>query len=198
MLMNERLKFARSVFKELKPGIGKNCSISEDVQIGKGTQICDNVVIMENVIIGENCLILPSAIIGSKGFGFERDENGIPIRITHIGGVIIGNDVEIGALTCIITGTVNPTIIEDHVKIDTHVHIAHNCLVGKKTIITSGVRFGGSTKSGKCCFFGTNSITKNKITIADYTIVGQHANVVKDIIIPGTTVIGNPAKEFKK
>jgi UDP-3-O-[3-hydroxymyristoyl] glucosamine N-acyltransferase len=196
--MNKRLKFAYSVFKDLKPGIGKSCSISKDAQIGKGTQICDNVVIMKNVIIGENCFILPGAIIGSKGFAFERDGNGIPIRITHVGGVIIGDNVEIGSQTCIISGTVDPTIIKNHVKIDTLGHVAHNCFIDEKTLITSGVLFGGSTKVGKECFFGTGSITRNKITIADYTLVGQGANVVKNITTPGTTVMGNPAKEFKK
>jgi len=196
--MIDRLDFAYRTWKPLEPGIGKNCSIAKDAIIGQGTQICDNVVIMERVVIGKNCLILPGAVIGAKGFGFARDEIGTPVRISHTGGVIIGDNVEIGTLSSIASGTLNPTIIENHVKIDTHVLVSHNCHIGEKTLITAGVLFGGSTIVGKMCFFGTNSTTRNKTKIADNTLVGQHANVVKDIIIPGTTVMGNPAKEYKK
>jgi UDP-3-O-[3-hydroxymyristoyl] glucosamine N-acyltransferase len=176
------------------PGIGKNCSIGENVTIGSGTQICDNVVIENNVSIGRRCLIHPGAVIGQEGFGFERDEEGIPIRIRHTGGVIIGDDVEIGALSCVPAGTVAPTTIADHVKIDTHVHIGHNNRIRESTIICAGAILGGSVKIRAHCFLGLNCTIRQKIYIAHSTTVGMQANVVKDITIPGTTVIGNPAK----
>lgn len=193
--MDSRLEFAYSRYKELVPGIGRNCSIAKGVVIGAGTQIGNNVVIESGVTIGKRCLIQHGAIIGHKGFGFATTPDGTPIRITHTGGVIIGDDVEIGASDVVACGTVDPTIIEDHVKLDAHVHISHNTHVGEKTMICSGVCTGGGTKIGKRCFLGTSCTTRNKTTIADDTLVGQHANVVKDITKPGTTVMGNPARQ---
>jgi UDP-3-O-[3-hydroxymyristoyl] glucosamine N-acyltransferase LpxD len=194
--MDSRLEFAYSVYQELEPGIGRNCSIGKDVVIGAGTQICDNVVIEDGVTIGKNCLIHHGAVIGQKGFGFATETDGTPIRITHTGGVIIGDDVEVGALSCVPAGTVEPTIIKDHVKIDTHVHIGHNNFIGEKTLIAAGAIIGGSVTIGKMCFIGLNCTIKQKITIADNTLAGAQANVVKDILEPGNTVIGNPAKRM--
>ena len=194
--MNERLKFARSRWQPIIPGIGKNCSIHPSAEIGKGTRIDDNVVIKENVTIGDNCWIFPGAVIGTSGFGFERDENGIPIRIHHDGGVVIGNNVEIGTNSCVIKGTVDLTIIMDDVKIDTLCIVAHNVFIAKKTLIASGVLIGGSANIGRRCFIGTGCSIKNKVVIGNDVTIGQQTNVVKDVH-SGLTIIGNPGRELK-
>ena len=152
-----------------------------------------NIVIAPNVTIGQNVIIKSNAVIGEKGFGFERDENWTPIRIDHSGGVVIGDHVEIGAATVIAGGTIDPTIIEDHVKIDDRVFIAHNCRIGEKTLIIAGTCIGGSAIIGKCCWLGINCTIQQKIKIGNYAFIGSHANVTKDV--PDYAVmVGNPAK----
>ena len=195
----ERLQFALKRLKLKKKclSIGDGCSIDECVEIGHGTVIGHNVVIRENVRIGKHCLIKSNSVIGEKGFGFAHTKDLTAVEIVHTGGVIIGNHVEIGELCVVQAGTVDPTIIEDHVKIDTHVHVGHNCYIGEKTLLTSGVILGGGVKIGKLSFLGLNATIRNKITIAEDTLVGQQANVVKDTR-PHTVVMGNPAREFIK
>jgi UDP-3-O-[3-hydroxymyristoyl] glucosamine N-acyltransferase len=194
--MDSRLEFAYSRYKELEPGIGRNCSIGDKVVIGEGTQIGNNVVIENGVTIGKRCFIQHGAVIGQKGFGFATTPDGTPVRITHTGGVIIGDDVEIGVSTAVACGTVDPTTIEDHVKIDGHVYISHNNRIGEKTMITTGATLGGSVTVGKRCFLGINCTIKNKITIADNTLIGLQSCVHNDITKPGTTAFGNPARQI--
>lgn len=115
--------------------IGNNCSVGRNVEIGDYTEIRNNVVITDGVKIGAHCLIRSSSVIGEEGFGFGNEVDGTPIRIPHLGSVEIGNYVEIGNFTTIARGTLKNTIIRSHVKIDNLVHIAHNCLIGEKTMI---------------------------------------------------------------
>lgn len=194
--MNERLKFARSRFQPVIPGIGKNCSIHKSARIAETARIDDNVVIEENVIIGHGCWIFPGAVIGASGFGFEREADGTPIRIHHSGGVIIGNNVEIGANSCVVKATLHNTVIQDDVKIDTLCIVAHNVFIDQKTLIASGVLIGGSANIGRRCFIGTGCSIKNKITVGNDVTIGQHTNVVKDVH-SGLTIIGNPGRELK-
>ena len=202
----ERLKFAKERLALFKPEgmefpnkvfIGTECSVDfSQIRIGTGTIIEDNVVIRGPVQIGRYCHIKSGAIIGSKGFSFGFEKDLTPVTITHTGGVIIGDYVEIGALTTVCRGTVDNTIVKDHVKLDDHIHIAHNCLIGDRTIITAGVKFGGGVIVGSKCWFGLNSTIMNKVRIADYTLVGNQANIIRDTE-PGAVMVGNPAKILK-
>jgi UDP-3-O-[3-hydroxymyristoyl] glucosamine N-acyltransferase LpxD len=195
----DRLRFAVERFELDRqwPPIGNGCCIDGGVEIGHGTVIGHNVVIRENTRIGRNCLIKSNSVIGEKGFGFAHTKDLTPVEIVHTGGVIIGDSVEVGELCVVQAGTVDPTIVEDHVKIDTHVHIGHNCHIGEKSLLCSGVVLGGGVKIGKLSFLGLGATIKNKITIAEDTLVGQQANVVKDTR-PHAVVMGNPAREFIK
>lgn len=190
-------------------------SVGKNFTMGRGTIIEKNVIIGDNVYIGDNCIVKPGAIvnnhvtignhtvirenavIGGYGFGFERDEQGIPIRIPHVGGVVIGNYVEIGAMTTIVSGTIEPTIIDDYTKIDDHVHIAHNCHIGKGCLITACAEVSGSVKIGEFSWLGPNCSIINGISIGKNCFVGIGA-VVKKSIPDNLVVSGNPARSMEE
>lgn len=161
--------------------IGEYTVIKDNVTIGSGTIINNHVVIESNTIIGDNCYIKSGAIIGEDGFGFERDEQGIPLRFPHIGNVYIGNNVEIGAKTTIARGTLDSTIIKDDVKIDDQVFIAHNVLIDENTMIISCSEISGSTKIGKNCWIGPNCTIKDGLTIGNNVFLGISCSISKDI-----------------
>lgn len=196
----EELCLATNVGKNLSLGkesyIGHNVVIGDNVEIGTDCVIMPGVIINDNVKIGNHTIIRENSVIGGYGFGFERDENGIPIRLPHIGGVVIGNHVEVGALTTIASGTIEPTVIGDYTKIDDHVLVAHNCQIGEKCLIIGGSDLGGSVKIGNCTWLGPNSSIINGISIGDNCMVGIGA-VVKKSVENGTTVSGNPAKSLE-
>lgn len=177
--------------------IGANVVIGDNVSIGKKSVIYPGVIIGDNVVIGERAVIKSNAVIGEKGFGFDFDKNGQPVPLIHIGSVLIGNDVEIGANTTVVAGTLNNTIIDDFVKIDDHVHVAHNVFVGKRTIITACAEISGSTKVGDDCWLGPNCSIMNNITIGSHVLIGLGAVVLKSIP-DSVVVVGNPAKILKK
>ena len=177
--------------------IGAFVVIGDNVTIGNDSVIAPNVVIGDNVTIGESTVIKSHATIGQKGFGFEFDKDGIPFAIPHIGSVVIGDNVEIGAHNTIARGVLKNTIISDHVKTDDHVHIAHNVMIGKRTAITACAEISGSTTIGEDCHLGPNCSIMNGIAIGDHVLIGLGA-VVLHTVPADTVVAGNPAKIIKK
>ena len=171
--------------------------IDHDVQIGDncilkaGVRICSNVLIGNQTIIGQN------SVIGGPGFGIEKNINGILIRIPQIGGVIIGSNVEIGALCTIASGTIESTIIENNVMIDDYVIIAHNDIVKKGCIITGGSVIGGSVFIGENSWLGSNCSIKNGITIGKGVLVGVGA-VIRKSTKDNVVVAGKAAKQYPK
>lgn len=161
--------------------IGSNCTIGENVKIGKNTIINSNVVLSDNTIVGDNCYIKSGSIIGEDGFGFDFEEDGTPIRIPHIGNVTIGSNVEIGANTVIVRGTLDNTIIENNVKIDDQVFIAHNCFIGKNTVVIACAEISGSVTIGQNCWLAPNSTIIQKVKIGDNVTIGIGAVVTKNI-----------------
>jgi UDP-3-O-[3-hydroxymyristoyl] glucosamine N-acyltransferase len=166
-------------------------------KIGSGTQIHSNVVVTDGTFIGRDCVIKSNTTIGEEGFGFARDENGRPVHFPHIGGVRIGNRVVIGANCTVVRAALDMTIIEDDVKTDDHVHIAHNCHIGAGTLIAAGAVLSGNVTVGPESWISPNS------TIIDYGKVGEKAfvglgAVVIDPVPPGETVVGNPARILSK
>ena len=159
--------------------------------IKAGAKIRKYVIIKDNAIIGEN------TVIGGQGFGVEKDIDGKNIRIPHIGGVIIGENVEVGALTSIAAGTISPTIISDNCFIDDLVHIGHNCNIGEGTMITACAQLGGSTIIGSNGFIAPNSTIRNGVKIGNNGFVGQASSVQKSYD-DGVSLVGNPAKLFER
>ncbi|PHM72746.1 UDP-3-O-(3-hydroxymyristoyl)glucosamine N-acyltransferase [Xenorhabdus kozodoii] len=176
--------------------IGHNSIIEDGCTIHENVKIEHNVVIHSGTIIGANSRIRANSSIGGDGFGFERTQDGIPIRFPHLGGVIIGENVEVGSNTCIARGTLSNTIIEDHVKIDNLVHIAHNCHIGKGTFITACAEISGGVIIGNNAWIGPNSSIIQKKNIGNNSLIGIGAVLTKDV--PGSTVFaGNPAKKIR-
>jgi UDP-3-O-[3-hydroxymyristoyl] glucosamine N-acyltransferase len=160
-------------------GIGAGSIIGDDCVIGDDTQIRHNVIIGERVQIGARCLVKSNSVIGEEGFGFERGPDGKYLRLPHLGSVIIGDDVEIGALNTVCRGTVGPTTIGRGTKTDDHVHIAHNCSIGEDVIITACAELSGSVTVGDRAWLGPNSSIMNGITIEAGTVVGLGAVIGK-------------------
>lgn len=161
--------------------IGKYSIIGDNVKIGKNTIIHHHVVIEDNTIIGDNCTIKSGAIIGEEGFGFDFEEDGTPMRIPHIGNVEIGKNVEVGANTVIARGTLGSTIIKDDVKIDDQVFIAHNCIIGEKTMIIAFAQISGSVHIGQKCWIAPNVSIIQKVSIGDNVTIGIGAVVTQNI-----------------
>ena len=173
--------------------IGNNCSIGRNVKIGDYTEIRNNVIIAEDVKIGCYCLIRSSCVIGEEGFGFANEDNGVPVRIPHLGSVVIGDYVEIGNFTAIARGTIKNTTIQSHVKIDNLVHIAHNCYIGENSMIIACAEVSGSATVGSNCWLGVGCSTMQKIHIGNNCVIGIGSVILKDVP-PGAVMAGNPAK----
>ncbi len=177
--------------------IGSCCTIGNNVYIGKNTIINNNVVIFDNTVIGNNCYIKSGSIIGEDGFGFDFEEDGTPIRIPHIGNVIIGNNVEVGSNTVIVRGTLNSTIIEDNVKIDDQVFIAHNSKIGKNTIIIAFAEISGSVNIGENCWIGPNCSIIQKIIIGNNVTIGI-GTVVTNNVESNKKIMGLESLELRR
>lgn len=176
--------------------IGAHCYIGPKVSIGDHTTILPNTSIYGKVTIGHDCYIKPGVVIGGPGFGFEYDENGVPVHFPHTGEVIIGNHVYIGANTTIDRATIDATIIEDYVKIDNLVHIAHNCKVGKNTLITSGAVLCGGVQVEDNVWLAPNSSVHQQKRIESHSKVGMGTVVLRNVR-KGTTVFGVPAQKIE-
>lgn len=177
----------------IEPGV----TIAEDCAIGAGVYIMTGARLGPNVHIGENTVIRENAVIGGWGFGFARTDGTPTIRIPHIGGVRIGCNVEIGALTTVSSGTIDPTIIEDGVLIDDNAHVAHNCIVMRNSIITACAEISGSVKIGHDSWLGPNCSIIDRIDVGNHAMIGIGAVVVKPTIA-NATMFGNPARKISQ
>ena len=171
--------------------IGPNCFIGDNVTIGSNSYIHSNVVIYANVKIGNNIIIHSGTVIGSDGFGYVNDKN-FWYKIPQTGGVIIGNDVEIGSNTSIDRGTLDNTIIGNGVKIDNQIQIAHNVAIGDNTAIAGCVGIAGSAKIGKNCTIGGGAGIQGHIEICDNTQITGMTKVSCNIKEAGVYSSGTP------
>ena len=181
----------------LSASIGENVNIEDNVIVGENVIVEANVTIHKNSIIGNNTRIRAGACIGGDGFGFERDNQGNPVRFIHFGGVEIGENVEIGSNACICRGTFSNTKIMNHAKIDNLVHIAHNVEIGEGTYVIAGAGVAGSCKIGRRVWVGPNASIINGIKIGDDAKIGMGAVVVSDVA-SGVTMAAIPSRIFPK
>ncbi len=198
--------------------IGKNCHISNFVSIGENVVIGDNVYIAPNTtiyndvvignngyiysnvsikcaIIGNNFIIHDGVRIGQDGFGFAPNPSG-HIKIPQIGGVVIGNNVEIGANSCIDRGALNDTILSDGTKIDNMVQIAHNVVIGKHCFLASGVGIAGSAVIEDYVSVGGGTGVAPHIRIGMGSQIAPMSGVAHDVE-KGSVLIGSPAMNFR-
>lgn len=180
--------------------IAANSVVEANVIIGEASRIDSNVCIAHNVTIGERAHIYSGVIIGSDGFGFAH-ENDQYLKIAQLGRVVIGDDVDIGANTCIDRGALDDTIIGNGVKIDNQVQIAHNVDVGDNTVICGCSAIAGSVKIGKNCVIAGAVGIINHVVIADGVTVTAMSLVNQSIKEPGSYSSGtglSNTKEWKK
>jgi UDP-3-O-[3-hydroxymyristoyl] glucosamine N-acyltransferase len=173
--------------------VAPSAVIEDGVRIGEGTIIGPAAVIRTGTHIGRHCEVQSGAVIGDEGFGFERDDELRPLRMIHLGRVQIGDHVLIGANTCVARGALDDTVIEDYVKINNLVHVAHNCHIGRGTIIGACADLCGSLVIGANCWIAPNCSIRQKLSIGEGATIGIGAVVVKDVAA-GAMVYGNPAK----
>ena len=174
-----------------------NCYIGENVKIAKNTIIFPNVSIYHDCEIGEDNIIHSGVVIGSDGFGFAPDKDNNYNKISQIGNVEIGNDVEVGANTTIDRATMGSTIIENGVKLDNMIQIAHNVIIGKNTVIAAQTGIAGSTKIGKHCMIGGQVAVSGHLNIADEVKVAGQSGIAGDITEKGKVVQGPMAFDIR-
>lgn len=182
--------------------IEANCVIADRTVLGRGCHLHANVTIYHNVSIGDDVNIHSGTVIGSDGFGFAPTAGQYKWqKIYQLGGVRIGNRVDIGANTCIDRGALADTIIHDGVIIDNLVHIAHNCEIGDNTAVAGCVGMAGSVVIGKNCTFAGAVAINGHISIADDVHIGGMTAVTGTIREPGSYTSGTammPTREWRK
>ena len=161
-----------------------NVSISDSCVIGDNCTIYSGATIYHNTIIGNNCTIHSNAVIGADGFGFAPNQ-GAWEKIEQLGAVRIGNDVEIGANTCVDRGALSDTVIEDGVKLDNLIQIGHNVRVGKHTAMAGCVGVAGSANIGAHCSIGGGAIVLGHLKLADHVNISAATVVTRSILKPG-------------
>ena len=190
--------------------IGAFAYIGKGVRLGAGVQIYPNVVIGDNVtigdhtilyagvkvyahcVVGKDCVLHAGVVVGSDGFGFEPDAQGVNHKIPQIGNVIIEDDVEIGANSTIDRAMMGSTIIRKNAKLDNLVQIAHNVEIGESTFCCAQVGVAGSTKVGKHCVLAGQVGVAGHIEIADNCVFGAQSGVANNVKKAGT-YMGYPA-----
>lgn len=177
--------------------IQPNCTIGDFAIIGKDAMIHSNVSIYHFCSLGDNVTIHANTVIGSDGFGFAPDENGVYHKVPQVGNVVIGNNVEIGANTTIDRATMGSTIIKDGVKIDNLVQIAHNVVIDQNTVIAAQAGISGSTKLGKNIIVGGQAGFVGHIQVADNTKINAKSGISKSVKEEGLSLSGSPAFNWR-
>lgn len=184
--------------------IGANVRIYPQVYVAAGVQIGDNVTLYPGVKIYKDCqvgnevIIHANAVIGSDGFGFAPQADGSFQKIPQLGNVVIGNRVEIGANTVIDRATMGSTIIEDGVKLDNLIQVAHNVKIGQNTVMASQVGVAGSTQIDESCMIGGQVGFAGHLKIAKGTKIQAQSGIGQSIKKENTAVWGSPAMDYKK
>ena len=176
--------------------VGPGCVVGPDCEIGDDCRFIANVTVVRKVTMGARCILHPGVVIGTDGFGNAMTPEGW-IKVPQLGGVRVGDDVEIGANTAIDCGSIDDTVIENGVRIDNLVHIAHNVRIGEHTAIAAQSCFAGSVTIGKRCMFSGNSGSTGHVTICDDVIVSILGMITKDITEPGVYASSWPAEPVR-
>jgi len=187
-----------------KSVIGDCTKIYENVYIGDGVRIGARCIIYPGVriypgtVIGDRVIIHANAVIGSDGFGFAPLEDGTWKKIEHTGNVVIEDDVEIGANTCVDKSQMGSTIIRKGCKLDNLCQIAHNVEIGPDTVMAAQTGIAGSAKIGRHCIIAGQVGIAGHITIADNTTIGAQAGILGSIKEEGKVMMGTPAIPYKE
>ena len=183
--------------------IGTNCQIYPQTYIGRNVRIGDNtrlypgVRVLFDCTIGDHCILHSNAVIGADGFGYAPQEDRSWIKVPQVGNVIIENNVEIGACTCIDRASIGSTTIRTGAKLDNLIHIAHNVEIGKNSALAAQVGIAGSTRLGDNCQIGGQAGFAGHLSLADGTRVQAQSGVGMNTTEPNATLFGSPAFAFR-
>jgi UDP-3-O-[3-hydroxymyristoyl] glucosamine N-acyltransferase len=178
--------------------IGAGSSVGSGVEIGDDCVLHPRVSIYERIILGARCVVHSGAVIGADGFGFEMVE-GVYQKVPQVGTVVVGNDVEIGANTCIDRATLGVTVIGDGTKLDNMVHIAHNCRIGRHVVIAAQTGLAGGVTIGDYAVVGGQVGVGDKARIEAKAVVGSGAGILTaKIVRAGEPVWGTPARPLRQ
>ena len=176
--------------------LGPGCVLGRGSTLGQYVQLNANVSVYHGCHIGDYTIIHAGSVIGADGFGFEKDGEQW-LKIPQVGGVVIGRHVEIGACSTVDRGALKDTVIEDGVKLDNHIQIAHNVHVGENTVMSNGVGVAGSTRIGKNCLIGGMTGIKDNIEITDNVIITAMSLVSKPLTKAGSYSSNTPIDDTR-
>lgn len=185
-----------------KVKLGNNVKIFPHVYVGDNVEIKDNTILFSGVKIypdceiGESCIIHSGVVIGSDGFGFTPDENGVYSKIAQVGNVILKDNIEVGANTTIDCATMGSTIIHSGVKLDNMIQVGHNVEIGENTVIAAHTGIAGSTKVGKNCVVGGQVGFKGHIEIGDGVKIGAQSGIMSNVE-NNKSIFGSPAFNYR-
>ncbi len=157
------------------------CYVGDNVTIGEGTKIYPGVKIYEGCIIGKNCILHSGVVIGADGFGFAPREDGTFAKIPQLGNVIIEDNVELGANTCIDRAKTDSTIIRNGVKLDNLIQIGHNVEIGANTVMSAQVGIAGTSKVGSNCFVAGQVGIADHVTVGNAVKIGSKSGIDKNV-----------------
>ena len=164
--------------------IGAGCVIGEDCVVGTGSELIARVTLVTRVRVGRRVRIHPGAVIGADGFGLAMD-GGRWIKVPQLGGVVVGDDCEIGANTCIDRGAIEDTVLEEDVRLDNLIQIGHNVRIGAHTAMAGTVAVAGSAKIGRYCMIAGGAGIAGHLEICDRVVVTAMSLVTSSINEPG-------------
>jgi UDP-3-O-[3-hydroxymyristoyl] glucosamine N-acyltransferase len=200
--VGKNIYFGKYSIAENNVLIGNNVKIHSHVHISENVEIGDNCVVYpgvklyRNTVIGKNCIIHSGTVIGSDGFGFNKDDKGNNLKVTHNGNVVIEDNVEIGSNCSIDRATLGSTILKSGVKIDNLVQIAHNVVIGNNTCIAAQVGIAGSTIIGDDCLIGGQVGISGHLKIGDRVQMQAKSGVLKNIE-DDSVIMGYPAFNYR-
>ena len=176
---------AKSARLGARVSIGAGCVVGEGVEIGDDSCLYPRVVLYASCTLGKRVIVHSGAVIGADGFGIA-DDHGRWVKIPQVGGVRIGDDVEIGANTTIDRGALDDTVIEEGVKLDNQIQIGHNTRIGAHTAIAGCVGIAGSADIGRHCTFGGAAMILGHLKIVDHVNISAGTFISRSILRPGT------------
>jgi len=168
--------------------------VGRGVTIGEGAVIHPHATILDHCRLGDRVIVWPNTVIGKDGFGFVQNEHNQHSRIPQIGTVVIEDDVEVGSLCTVDRGALEDTVLHRGVKVDSHCHVAHGCVIGENAMLVGGTRMGGSVSIGKNAYLLQNAGVSTGRKVGEGAILGTCTHVLHKDVEPAQTMLGCPAR----
>lgn len=177
--------------------IGPGCIVGEDCVVGQDSRLVARVTLVLRVRLGARVLVHPGAVLGADGFGLAFDQ-GAWLKVPQLGGVVVGDDCEIGANTTIDRGALDDTVLEQDVRLDNQIQVGHNVRIGAHTAIAGCAAIAGSTRIGRYCLIAGGAGIIGHLEIADRVTIGAMSLVTHDLREPGEYVSGTPIQSKRE